>query len=194
MHPIVLSIVQVLEVMGRDVEKLGGHSCATVCTPPLTLSSALCCTGSLVPAAGVLMLQEAHARPPEAEAPSVLDASTPSASVTLMAWCDVWAQERARWGRILEALRLVPRQEEALLALRKQHLSKLKQIYHQRQSLNMQVRRGSTTPPALLQGPTAATASASNSASAAASPWRQRISDAPVVGSECWRRLCRQWA
>lgn len=48
-------------------------------------------------------------------------------------------QERARWGRILEALRLVPRQEEALLALRKQHLSKLKQIYHQRQSLNMQV-------------------------------------------------------
>jgi hypothetical protein len=33
----------------------------------------------------------------------------------------------------------VPRQEEALLALRKQHLSKLHQIYHQRQSLNMQV-------------------------------------------------------
>jgi hypothetical protein len=54
-------------------------------------------------------------------------------------------QERARWGRILEALRLVPRQEEALLALRKQHLSKLHQIYHQRQSLNMQV--GRAAPP-----------------------------------------------
>lgn len=50
-------------------------------------------------------------------------------------------QERARWGRILEALRLVPRQEEALLALRKQHLARLKQIYQERQSLNMQVRR-----------------------------------------------------
>jgi hypothetical protein len=67
--------IHVLEVMGRDVDKLGGHSCAT---------------------------------------------------------------ERARWGRILEALRLVSRQEEALLALRKQHLARLKQIYQERQSLNMQ--------------------------------------------------------
>ena len=60
--------------------------------------------------------------------------------VAALIWLGItWLQERARWGRILEALRLVPRQEEALLALRKQHLSKLHQIYHQRQSLNMQV-------------------------------------------------------
>ena len=49
-------------------------------------------------------------------------------------------QERARWGVVMEALHLAPRQQEALLALRKQHLLWLTSIYQDRQALNMQVR------------------------------------------------------
>lgn len=48
-------------------------------------------------------------------------------------------QERARWGAVLESLKLAPRQQEALLALRKQHLLRLASIYQDRQHLNMQV-------------------------------------------------------
>lgn len=48
------------------------------------------------------------------------------------------AHERARWGAILEELKLLPQQQEAMLTLRQQHLARLKAIYQQRQSLNMQ--------------------------------------------------------
>lgn len=48
-------------------------------------------------------------------------------------------QERARWGAVMEGMNLAPRQQEALLALRKQHLLRLTSIYQDRQHLNMQV-------------------------------------------------------
>ena len=51
--------------------------------------------------------------------------------------CDV---KKARWARILDALRLSRPQQDALLLLRKQHLKKLHDVYEQRQRLNMQVR------------------------------------------------------
>jgi len=51
--------------------------------------------------------------------------------------CEV---KKARWGRILDALRLSRPQQDALLLLRKQHLKKLHDVYEQRQRLNMQVR------------------------------------------------------
>lgn len=40
----------------------------------------------------------------------------------------------------MAALQLAPRQEEALMALRKQHLGRLASIYQQRQQLNSQVK------------------------------------------------------
>lgn len=56
-------------------------------------------------------------------------------------WCAVGpdVQERARWGAVMEGMNLAPRQQEALLALRKQHLLRLTSIYQDRQHLNMQV-------------------------------------------------------
>jgi len=51
--------------------------------------------------------------------------------------CEV---KKARWARILDALRLSRPQQDALLLLRKQHLKKLHDVYEQRQRLNMQVR------------------------------------------------------
>ena len=50
--------------------------------------------------------------------------------------CEV---KKARWARILDALRLSRPQQDALLLLRKQHLKKLHDVYEQRQRLNMQV-------------------------------------------------------
>mmetsp|Transcript_9340 Transcript_9340/g.28094 ORF Transcript_9340/g.28094 Transcript_9340/m.28094 type:complete len:400 (-) Transcript_9340:519-1718(-) len=47
-------------------------------------------------------------------------------------------EERARWGAVMEGMNLAPRQQEALLALRKQHLLRLTSIYQDRQHLNMQ--------------------------------------------------------
>ena len=51
--------------------------------------------------------------------------------------CEV---KKARWARILDALRLGRPQQDALLLLRKQHLKKLHDVYEQRQHLNMQAR------------------------------------------------------
>ena len=47
--------------------------------------------------------------------------------------------KKARWVRILNAVRLAPAQQDALLLLREQHLAKLHDVYRKRQNLNMQV-------------------------------------------------------
>ena len=57
--------------------------------------------------------------------------------------CDV---KKARWVRILDALRLSRPQQDALLLLRKQHLKKLHDVYEQRQHLNMQARAPAIDP------------------------------------------------
>ena len=54
--------------------------------------------------------------------------------------------KKARWVRILDAVRLAPAQQDALLLLRQQHLAKLHDVYSSRQSLNLQV-QGRRHPP-----------------------------------------------
>ena len=47
--------------------------------------------------------------------------------------------KREKWTRVLAALKLTPVQREQLMATRKDHLNKLRQVYQDRQELNMQV-------------------------------------------------------
>lgn len=50
------------------------------------------------------------------------------------------AQERQRWQNCLAAMRLSGQQQEQLLLNRRTHLQRMRAIYEERQSLNMQVR------------------------------------------------------
>ena len=72
-------------------------------------------------------------------APQVLDLMAKDLEHMGQMTCEV---KKARWARILDALRLSRPQQDALLLLRKQHLKKLHDVYEQRQRLNMQVRTG----------------------------------------------------